>query len=55
VGSNFDDILIGDEQNNRIRPVGGNDFIDGREGSNTLYYGADSSYFEQGTITYLRN
>ncbi|MET1414786.1 Ig-like domain-containing protein [Roseibium sp. HPY-6] len=37
-GSNFDDNLTGDANRNQIRPLEGNDFIDGGDGRDTVDY-----------------
>ena len=43
-GSNFADTLLGDDNNNNLVPLGGNDVIDGRGGYDTLGYNVRADY-----------
>lgn len=45
VGSNFNDVLIGDAGSNLIAGQDGNDFIDGYTGNDTLFGGAGADIF----------
>jgi len=47
-GTNFDDIIIGNDDKNVLTGFAGNDFIEGRGGADTLYggYGVDTASYE---------
>ncbi|WP_416900382.1 MAG: hypothetical protein ACMVY4_00765 [Minwuia sp.] len=46
-GTNFDDTIIGDANDNRIRAMGGFDSIDGGAGEDTLDYSSEQSNFAE--------
>ena len=46
VGSSFDDVIIGNSQNNLITFMGGNDIVDGQAGIDTIRLGSKSADFK---------
>ena len=45
IGTAYDDVLIGNAQNNQFTPGKGNDWIDGAEGVDTVYFDAKKADF----------
>ena len=45
IGTAYDDVLIGNERNNQFTPGRGNDWIDGAEGVDTVYFDANKADF----------